>query len=295
MLKKNNVFIVGTLVDVKTDVRTSKEGKNFISGKASIKLNLNGVENIIDARIFAMEKTKVGAENKMFKAYAGLESLKGTRVRVTGSLSEGSMIDERTGDIKHFNQIEAKFINAAYSTDTEDTATFEYSGFVTRPIYERKDKDDNLLGYRIEVAQANYNDTNCFVVRFDIDKEDVNKASVIEANYITGSTVEFSGVLGAVTTIENKTVEADFGEPIVKTYATTSKTYTIVSGNLPLAEDDDNAYKTDVIKTLVAAYKKADEDRLTAARASAETAAPVVNTAAAAMNAITRNAHASLI
>lgn len=295
MTKKNEVFIVGTLVDVNTNVRTSKDGKNFIGGKVSIKAILNGVENIIDARVFAMEKTKTGADNKMFKAYASLEGLKGTRVRVNGSLSEGSMVDERTGDVKHFNQIEARFINAAYTTDTEDKATFEYSGFVTRPIYERRDKDDNLLGYRIEVAQANYNDTNCFVVRFDIDKDDVQKASVIEANYLSKSTVEFSGVLGSVTTIETKTVEADFGEPTVKTFASTNKTYTIVSGNLPLAEGDENAYSNSMIETLVAAYKQADVDRVEAARASATVETPAANPAAAAMSAITRNAQASLI
>ena len=294
MTKKNDVFIIGTLVDVKTDVRVSQEGKTFIGGKISVKVNQNGVENIIDARIFAMEKTKAGADNKMFKAYAGLESLKGSRVRVTGSLSEGSMVDESTGDVRHFNQVEAKFINAAYSTDTEDKATFEYSGFVTRPLYERKDKEDNTLGYRIEVAQANYNDTNCLVIRFDVDKDDVKKASVIEANYVTGSTVEFSGILKSVTTIETKVVEADFGEPTVKTFAKTDKSYMIVSGNLPLAEDDENAYSTSVIKTLVDAYKQADADRVEKAR-NAATTAPAENSVAAAMGAVTRKAQASLI
>lgn len=288
-LKKNNVFIIGTLVDVKTDVRTSAEGKTFIGGKASIKVVLNGVENIIDARLFAMEKTKAGADNKMFKTYSTLESLKGKRVRVTGSLSEGSMVDESTGDVRHFNQIEAKFINAAYSTDTEDKATFEYSGFVTRPITELFDKEENIRGYRIEVAQANYNDTNCFVVRFDIDKDDIKKANVIRENYLVGSTVEFSGTLGATSTIENIVVEADFGEPTTKTYVRTDKKYTIVSGNLPLAEDDEQAYSGEFIKTLIAAYKQADLDRVEKARSKVEDTAPV-SPAASAMGAITRQA-----
>ena len=288
-LKKNNVFIIGTLVDVKTDVRTSAEGKTFIGGKASIKVVLNGVENIIDARLFAMEKTKAGADNKMFKTYSTLESLKGKRVRVTGSLSEGSMVDESTGDVRHFNQIEAKFINAAYSTDTEDKATFEYSGFVTRPITELFDKEENIRGYRIEVAQANYNDTNCFVVRFDIDKDDIKKANVIRENYLVGSTVEFSGTLGATSTVENIVVEADFGEPTTKTYVRTDKKYTIVSGNLPLAEDDEQAYSGEFIKTLIAAYKQADQDRVEKARSKVEDTAPV-SPAAAAMGAITRQA-----
>lgn len=293
--KKNDVFIIGTLVDVKTDVRTSSENKTYISGKVSVKAVLNGVENIIDCSIYAMEKTKSGADNKMFKSYSTLESMIGKRVRVTGSLGEGSIVDESSGEVRHFNQINAKFINNAYNTDTEDKATFEYSGFVTRPIYERKDKEDNLLGYRIEVAQSNWDDTNLVVVRFDIDKNDVNKASVIEANYIAGSTVDFSGVLGAVTTMETKTVEADFGEPMTKTYAKTEKTYSIMSGSLPLADDDENAYTRDFINTLIAAYKKADVDRVEKARARATANEAPVSSAAAAMSAITRNAQASLL
>lgn len=296
ILKKNDVFIIGTLVDVKTDVRTNSENKTYVSGKASIKVVVNNVENIIEASVFAFEKTKENADNKMYKSYITLESLIGKRVRVTGSLDEGSLVDPSTGDVRHFNQIRARFINAAYSTDNEDKATFEYSGFVVRPIYERKDKEDNLLGYRIEVAQANYNDTNCIVIRFDLDKDDTQKAAVIEANYLAGCTVEFSGTLGAVSTIETKTVEADFGDPIVKTFAKTEKSYSIVSGNLPLAEDDENAYKKPFIDTLIAAYKQADVDRVEKARnaASAEST-PAENTAAAAMGAITRKASASLI
>lgn len=295
VLKKNEVFIIGELVDVKTDVRTDTKGKTYIGGKVSIKVVVNNVENIIDVSVYANEKTKEGADSKMYKSYLTLDSLLGKRVRVTGTLGEGSIVDPSTGDVRHFNQINAKFINAAYSTDVEDKATFEYSGFVVRPIYERKDKEDNLLGYRIEVAQANWNDTNCLVVRFDIDKDDTQKAAVIEANYIAGATVEFSGNLGAISTVETKTIEADFGDPITKTFAKTDKTYSIVSGNLPLAADDERAYNDAIIKTLIAAYKQADVDRVEKARSSASTEAPAENSAAAAMSAITRKASASLI
>lgn len=295
ILKKNEVFIIGELVEVKTDVRTSADAKTYISGKVSTKVIVNNVENIIETSIFAYEKTKEGADSKMYKSYLTLDSMIGKRVRITGSLREGAIVDPSTGDVRHFNQIDARFINAAYSTDVEDKATFEYSGFVTRPIYERKDKEDNLLGYRIEVAQANYNDTNCFVIRFDIDKDDTQKAAVIEANYIAGATVEFSGTLGAVSTIEVKTVEADFGEPMTKTFAKTEKTYSIVSGNLPLDANDENAYSDAFIKTLVAAYKQADVDRVEKERAKAESNTSETNSAAAAMGAITRNASASLI
>ena len=49
--KKNEVFIVGELVDVKTDVRTSSDGKTYISGKVSTKVVVDGVENISEKRL----------------------------------------------------------------------------------------------------------------------------------------------------------------------------------------------------------------------------------------------------
>lgn len=296
MTKKNDVFIIGEVVEVKTDVRISSENKKYISGKVSVKVVTDNTENIIDVSIFAFEKTKSGTDNKLFKSYTNLDTMLHKRVRVTGSLGEGSIVDESTGDVRHFNQITGKFINAAYSTDTEDKATFEYSGFVTRPIYERKDKEDNLLGYRLEVAQANYDDTNLIVVRFDINKNDVDKARIIEANYLTGCTVEFSGVLSSITSIETKTIPADFGDPLVKTFVKTEKTYTIKSGSNPFAEDNEEAYNSETIKKLVAAYKKADVDRVEKARnASSTNATTTADSAAAAMSAITRSAQASLI
>ena len=55
MLKKNDVFIIGEVVEVKTDVRISSENKKYISGKISVKVVDSGVENIIDVSIFAFE------------------------------------------------------------------------------------------------------------------------------------------------------------------------------------------------------------------------------------------------
>lgn len=297
LLKKNEVFIIGTLVDIKTDVRTSSENKKYISGKLSIKVVADGVENVIDVSIFSFEKTKDGADSKMFKSYCGLDSLLGKRVRVNGSLGEGSIVDEQSGDVRHFNQINARFINAAYASDTEDKATFEYSGFVVRELYERKDREDNLLGYRIDVAQATYNDDNCIVVRFDVNKDDIKKAETISTYYTVGSTVEFSGILTSVTTTETRTVEADFGEPMTKTFAKTEKGYVIVSGNLPIDENNENAYNDATRRMLVAAYKEADTKRVDKARnAAISSAAPAAdNSAAAAMNSITRSARPSLI
>lgn len=293
--KKNDVFIIGTLVEVKTDVRTSQTGKTYISGKIATKVELDGVENIIEARIFAFEKTKNDTDNKLFKAYSTLEALKGKRVRIQGSLNEGHIVDESTGDVRHFNQIDAKFISAAYTTDTTDKASFEYSGFVTRAIYERKDKEDNLLGYRLEVAQSNWNDSNIIVIRFDVDKNDTVKAAAIENAYMVGSTVSFSGVLTSVVTIVTKTEECDFGDPVVKTFAQNDKAYRITSGNNPLSEDDPSAYDDAAIKTFVAAYKKSIEELVEAKQTAAQTSAVESSPAAAAMNAVTRKATPSLI
>ena len=58
LLKKNDIFIIGVLVEVKTDVRTSSEGKTYVSGKVSVKVVVDGVENIIEASIFSFNSFK---------------------------------------------------------------------------------------------------------------------------------------------------------------------------------------------------------------------------------------------
>lgn len=272
--KVNKVFVVGTVQEVDTTIRQTGDGRDYINGKVVVKVGEEENANLVEMKILAFAKTKSGDDNKMYQAYTKLDAYNGKRVKISGELREGSMIRQDTGTLIHYNEIYLKFVNPAKNDDI-DCATFEYSGFVVKGLYERKDKDDNLLGYRIEVAQANYNDTNMSVIRFDVHKDDLNIANVVESNYVVGSTVSFSGNISYTTRIQTKTEQVAFGDPIVKTFTIVEKMFRITGGNEPYGEEDPAAYPNAEIKSLVEAYKKADQDRIEkAAAAASESAAP---------------------
>ena len=259
--KTNKVFVIGTVEEVNTLIRTSGNGKEYINGKIVVKTEVDGKPTMVELKVLAFAKNKNGEDNKMFLTYKTLDGMRGKRVKITGELREGSMIKQDGGSVIHFNEIYLKFINPA-RTDDIDCSTFEFSGFVVKPICERRNKDDEILGYRIEVAQANYDNTNIQVIRFDIDKNDVNIAQAIEANYLPGATVSFNGTLSYSSHVETRTEEVAFGEPVVKSYVQTEKSYRITSGQEAFPEDGPDTYRPDEIKKYIEAYKAADVARL---------------------------------
>ena len=284
--KTNKVYIVGTIAEVDVEERVSKSNKNFISGKVVIKSVVDDKENLIEVRVIAMEKNKDNSINKQFTAYKNLPAMLGKRVRVSGELNDESMIAD--GQIRHFNTIRGNFFNNARA-DEVDTCTFEYSGFVTKGIVERKTKEDETIGYRIEIAQANYNDTNLKVIRFDIHKNDVNIAQAIESNYVVGSTVKIQGKISYETRIETREEEVSFGEANKKTVVYTDKVYRITGGSEPLDEDSADCYPVSEIQALVAAYKTADAEKLAQAKAESEPEQPEVSAAGKKMSGLISN------
>ena len=46
--KINKVYVVGTIAEVKTQVRTSDSGKTYINGSIVVKTTVNGVENLVE-------------------------------------------------------------------------------------------------------------------------------------------------------------------------------------------------------------------------------------------------------
>lgn len=272
-LKTNKVYVVGTLQEVNTNVGTTKKGDTYIGGKIIVKV---GENNLVEFKLFANEFTKAGTTNKMFETYKKLDAFLYKKVKVTGELQEGSMIDQASGTVKKYNEIRLTFVNAA-KADEQEVATFEFGGFVVKSIYERTNKDGELIGHRLEVAQSNYNDTNIQIIKFDIDKNDVNIASAIEGSYEVGATVSFSGTISRTTRTETKLEEVAFGDPIVKTIVYTDKSYRICGGNVPLDAADPSAYTTEEIKKFIEAYKAADVDKLAKAKAEIEDTAPAAN------------------
>lgn len=282
--KINKVYVVGNLEEVKTTVRTSDSGKTYVNGSIVIKTMVGNAPTVVELKILAFEKKVDNTPNKQYDAFTKLEGLLHKRVRVSGRLQEGSMVNA-AGEVVHFNELYASFVNLAKTEDV-DCSTFEYSGFVVKPIYELRNKNDELLGYRIEVAQANYNDSAMQVLKFDIDKDDINIANAIEANYETGSTVKFGGSISYITKTETKVEEVAFGEAIPKVLTSTVKVYRITCGDQPFEEGGPETYTGDEIKNFVAGYKAADAERIN----KAKTVTPSENSGADAINKMTRPA-----
>ena len=278
----NKVYVVGTVEEVNTEVREGN-GKKFITGKVVIKVvDDNKKESLVETKVLAFEKNKKGETSKVYTAFSRLDGYLGKRVRATCELRDDAMV-RGDGTVTHFNTIMLKFIGDARSEEV-DAARFEFSGFVVKGLYERRNSQDELLGYRLEVAQQNYNGTNMNVIRFDIDKNDTSIASAIEANYTLGATIQFEGSISYTTTVETKVAEVAFGEATPKTYVKVDKTYRITAGNEPFDDDNPGTYTNDEIKNLVAAYKQADIDRIAKTKIANEE--PV---GAAAMNKLTRS------
>ena len=106
-LKMNKVNVNGVLTEVNTEVKTDKNGKEYIGGKIVVKCVLEGVENLIEMRVFSYKMTKAGAVSKLFTAYSNLEGLINRRVRVEGEFREEKMVDQTSGTVRAFNSISA--------------------------------------------------------------------------------------------------------------------------------------------------------------------------------------------
>ena len=270
--KINKVEVTGTLSEVDTQVRTTSDGRNYINGKIVVKVMQGDTESLVELKVLAFEKTKTGAINKLYTAYTGLEGMLFKRVRLTGELRENNFV-RQDGTLQKFNEIALKFVSLAKDADP-DCATFSYSGFVTKSIYERRNKNDELLGYRLEVAQQNYNGTSIQVIRFDIDAQDTNIQTAVDTFYTVGATVEFSGIISYLVSTETRTEEQAFGDPIVRTFTRSEKMFRITSGKEAFSEDDPATYTNEEIRTLVEAYKAADADRIAKAKSATEAPAP---------------------
>ena len=112
----NEVIVTGTLEEVATEVKTDRNGKEYIGGKIVVNCGeVDGKANLIDLRVFTYKMTKSGTPSKLFTSYASLESYLHKRITVTAELREDNMYSQNTGKMLFFNGIYVKFVNAARS------------------------------------------------------------------------------------------------------------------------------------------------------------------------------------
>jgi len=249
MERTNKIYIIGTLSQVKDTRSGDKDGIPWIAGTAVV----TSGDNEFELKYYSSAKTQKGAENSRFSNYETLSDRVGERVKVNGEISGRNWFNEGQGQVIGFNELSAGFFNTPKPTES-DVATFEYSGFVTKPIYERFNKDEELVAYEMEIAQANYSGDNMQIIRFTIDKDNPKIISAIEKSYAKGVTVSINGIVRYEVITEEKVEEVAFGDPIVKKYQNTRKSF-VITGGKQVIVDEGLAYSPTQIAKLESAYR----------------------------------------
>lgn len=248
-LRTNKVYIVGTLTQVKDVREGEKDGVRWIGGTAVIKSG----DNDIETKFYSSEKTKAGKSNVKYSIYTKLADRVNERVKINGDVLGRIWFSPREGQLITFNEINAGFFNTP-RVDEEDAATFEYGGFVYKPIQERQNKDGELIGYEIQIAQANFNNNNMQVVKFFVDKDRTDIVSAIESQYPKNTTVEIMGNIMYEVTNEVRTEEVSFGSPIQKIIPVTRKAL-VINGGKEAILDEAIAYSQEDISELETSYR----------------------------------------
>jgi hypothetical protein len=252
-LNKNEVTVVGTLVDNGLEIKESQAGQTYITGNITVKAVVDGEEQVFDFRLFSFQFKKGTTEtNGLFKTYSALDTKLGKRVKVIGSIEENRFFQERTGQIVSFNFNSGRFVYDV-TDKTPDSATFEFSGYVDKPIHERTNKDGEVLHYELALGQANYAGTKPVMVKFQIPNANKRAVSYMERNYEKGSTVTINGNLKVEVEKVTKEEEVAFGDPIVKEYINTFRAYQVVSGSEPIFGK--NEYTSAQIRKFANAYE----------------------------------------
>jgi len=252
-LNKNEAVVVGTLVDNGLEIKESQGGQTYITGNITVKSTIEGEEQVFEFRLFSFQYKKGTTEiNGLFRTYSNLDTKIGSRIKVIGAIEENRFFQERTGQIVSFNFNAGRFIYDV-TDKTPDSATFEFAGYVDKPVHEKTNKDGDILHYELTLGQANYNGTKPIMVKFQVPADNKRAVSYMERNYEKGSTVTINGNLKVEIEKITKEEEVAFGDPIVKEYINTFKAYQIVSGSEPIFGK--NEYTNAVIRNFANVYE----------------------------------------
>lgn len=251
--RTNKLYVVGELIEVNKRQDKDREGNDYIAGdiKVLVKKEKDG-DNVVSLSFFAKRLTKEKKENPRYKNYQSLEGFLNKRVKISGEVQGRAFFSSAQGQVITFNELSAGFVNQALDTDAS-AATFEFSGFVNKGLVERRNKEDKVYSYDLEVGQADFSGERLNLVRFNIDPESRNIVAAVQSQYTKGSTISFVGEVEFKSTIETRTEEVAFGDPIVKTFTNVIKRYLITGGKETIMGE--TAYSADKIAQLESAYK----------------------------------------
>lgn len=262
----NNVRVEGILKDLDIAERTTSDGRDYVTCKATIKVDqeVNGkmLENEIPIRMFSMRLKKDGTESKIYynilnyrNQFTSLAATqegdehKASRVLIdSGRLEENIWIDQSSGEPRTSYQITTNFIKSAQSDRPEDEATFELTGVVLNKTRETDANGDETGRLKIKFAVVRWGGK---VDVINLIAESANAVNFIETNWEDGDTVQ---VTGAVSINVSKKVyfeEQGFGDPIKRT-KTETRHELIILGGSPAGFDESQAYDANEIKAALA-------------------------------------------
>lgn len=248
----NHVTITGILKELDITEAKSKEGKDYVSCKATIKVDqeVNGrvVENEIPVRFYSMKKKTDGSDNGLYPIYvsyrdqftslaacpedhpelASKVSVSTTNpTKPNGTIGENIWIDPSSGEARTSFQINGKFLNVPRG-DFEQEATFQLTGVVLNKTRETDVNDEETGRLKVKFAVVGYNGK---VEVINLIAASDNAVNFIESNWEDGDTVNVNGAISFNQSTKTWYEEQGFGEPIKRTKTETRKELIILGGS----------------------------------------------------------------
>lgn len=264
---ENSVKIEGILseIDLKTGTST-KNGKTseYIGGSIKVRVNqmLNGVNTDLDIPVF-MFANKLKNDGNPNPAYASIERVMNEyvsiaaggmdaadRIRITNGNIRMNEYYGQTGNLNSYPRINASFVTKLTDlTKFSPEATFSVV-FVIGSMGYDTDKDGVAIENRFKIRGIlpQYGDAVDVV---DFYATSPNVISAVSSYWNQGDTVKINGKLNFTSTVEEKMVEVDFGEPRMER-RTVSVSELIITGGSQTPLEGDFAYDADEIKSALA-------------------------------------------
>lgn len=269
MLKQaeNSVKIEGILSEIDLKTGTSvKNGKSteYIGGSIKVRVTqmLNGVNTELDIPVF-MYAGKLKNDGNPNPAYASIERVmneyvsiaaggidNADRIRITNGNIRMNEYYGQTGNLNSYPRINASFITKLTDlTKFTPEATFSVV-FVIGSMGYDVDKDGVEIENRFKIRGIlpQYGGS-VDVVDFYATSPSV--ISAVSSYWNQGDTVKINGKLNFTSTVEEKMVEVDFGEPRMER-RTVSVSELIITGGSQTPLDGDFAYDADEIQSALA-------------------------------------------
>ncbi|UDY80679.1 hypothetical protein [Geobacillus phage GR1] len=146
---QNNVEIVGTLKSKELEVKTSKKGNRYMSGKLVIVSKFDGKIQEQNVRVFIMESSKLfkGIETvkNEYKSIEEHGEENADRIRVTGELTLNEYYNKQ-GNLVQFNEVKGVFFNRLDAENDQPDKAIASIETVVENFVEKLDKDQLPTG-----------------------------------------------------------------------------------------------------------------------------------------------------